>query len=81
MPLLQVRNIPTDLYENLSRVAQKENRSIAQETIVLLRSALDQKEERTVKRKKIIEEIEEMNIDSGNNFPDPVLLIREDRDR
>ena len=81
MPLLQVRNIPTDLYENLSRVAQKENRSIAQETIVLLRSALDQKEERTVKRKKIIEEIEEMNIDSGNNFPDPALLIREDRDR
>ena len=81
MPLLQVRNIPADLYENLSRVAQKENRSIAQETIVLLRSALDQKEERTVKRKKIIEEIEEMNIDSGNNFPDPALLIREDRDR
>ena len=81
MPLLQVRNIPTDLYEILSRVAQKENRSIAQETIVLLRSALDQKEERTVKRKKIIEEIEEMNIDCENNFPNPVLLIREDRER
>ena len=81
MPLLQVRNIPVDLYENLSRVAQKENRSIAQETIVLLRSALDQKEERIVKRKRIIEEIEKMNIDSAHKFPDPSLLIREDRER
>ena len=36
MPLLQVRDIPEDLYEKLAKVAQMENRSIAQETIVLL---------------------------------------------
>ena len=53
MPLLQVRDIPEDLYEKLAKVAQMENRSIAQETIVLLRSALDQKDERLARRKRI----------------------------
>jgi hypothetical protein len=32
MPLLQVRNVPEDLYDALSKVAAAENRSIAQET-------------------------------------------------
>ena len=36
MPLLQVRNCPSNLYESITQVAKKENRSIAQQTIVLL---------------------------------------------
>jgi plasmid stability protein len=54
MPLLQVRDIPEDLYEKLSLVAKAENRSIAQETIVLLRSALNQKQERIAQRKEVL---------------------------
>lgn len=50
MSLLQVRDIPEDLYENLAKVAKKENRSIAQETVVLLRKALDLKEEHISRR-------------------------------
>jgi len=50
MPLLQVRDMPEDLYEKLSYVAEKENRSIAQETIVLLRKALSLQEERKLRR-------------------------------
>ncbi|MBI9096972.1 MAG: hypothetical protein JEY91_00775 [Spirochaetaceae bacterium] len=81
MSLLQVRDIPEDLYENLARVAKKENRSIAQETIVLLRKALDLKEEHISRRKRVLEEIDELYVAEADSFPDPALLIREDRDR
>ncbi len=81
MPLLQVRDFPEDIYENLTKVAKEENRSISQETIVLLRSALNQKEERMSRRRRVLEEIDEMNLGNTDNFPDPVLLIRKDRDR
>lgn len=81
MPLLQVRDLPEDLYESLTRVAHSENRSIAQETIVLLRSALGQREERKARRAKILKEIDALEVPDTGDSPDPALLIREDRDR
>ena len=81
MPLLQVRDIPEDLYEKLSSVAEQDNRSIAQETIVLLRKALNYKESRISRRKRVLAEIKANRIEGSNNFPDPADLVREDRDR
>ena len=82
MAILQVRDVPDDLYKNLSNVAKQENRSISQETIVLLRSALQLKEERISKRKFLLSEIAEFNRNKENRkFPDPVEMIREDRER
>lgn len=81
MPTLQVRDIPEDLYEKLSQTAKAENRSIAQETIVLLKTALNLKDERKARRKKILTEIAAMNIEGSDDFPAPSDLIREDRDR
>lgn len=81
MPLLQVRDIPEDLYEDLARVAKAENRSIAQETIVLLRGALNNTMERKARRRKVLEQAEEMSVDSADSFADPADLIREDRQR
>jgi hypothetical protein len=81
MPLLQVRDIPNDLYEKLSRVAEEDNRSIAQETVVLLKKALDYSEERILRRKRILVEIQKFKIENVDKFPDPVKLIREDRER
>lgn len=81
MPLLQVRDIPNDLYEKLSRVAEEDNRSIAQETVVLLKKALDYSEERILRRKRILDEIQKYKIKNVDMFPDPVKLIREDRER
>jgi plasmid stability protein len=81
MPLLQVRDIPEDLYEKLSRVAEADNRSIAQETIVLLKKALGYKEERIARRKRIFAEIKANKIANADKFPDPAELIREDRER
>ena len=81
MPLLQVRDIPEDLYEELSRIAKLDNRSIAQETIVLLRSALSLKSERIKRRKLILKEARALNIDNADQLPEPADLIREDRER
>jgi plasmid stability protein len=81
MPLLQVRDLPEDLYEKLARVARAENRSIAQETIVLLREALNQKEERMAKRRDLLDAIGSQVAEGADSFPDPVSLLREDRGR
>ena len=81
MPLLQVRDIPEDLYDELSKIAKQDNRSIAQETIVLLRSALKLDTERIKRRQALLNEAKSLNIDEGDTLPDPVDLIREDRER
>lgn len=81
MPLLQVRDMPEDLYEKLAFIAKAENRSIAQETIVLLRQALNLTQERMARRKQVLEEISKLKLNKTDQFPDPADLIREDRDR
>jgi len=81
MPLLQVRDIPEELYQKLSRVAAAEHRSIAQETIVLLKKALELTHERKERRKKVLEEIKAASLGKGKGFPSAADLIREKRDR
>jgi len=81
MPLLQVRDFPKELYDNISRVAQAENRSIPQQTIVLLKTALNITQERKTRRKTVLLEIDNLNLKNTNKFPDPANLTREDRDR
>ena len=81
MPLLQVRDMPEDLYEKLSQVAEADHRSIAQETIILLKKALNLTDERKARRKRVLEEIKERKIPNSDKFPDPAELIREDRNR
>ena len=81
MPLLQVRDVPADLYEKLSRVAEAEHRSISQETIVLLKKALGFQQENISRRKQVLAQIKATRLPNRADFPDPVDLIREDRDR
>ncbi len=81
MPILQVRDVPDDLYERLARVAREENRSISQETIVLLRKALNLQQERLIRRERVLEEIENLTLEGSESLPDPAELIREDRER
>ena len=81
MPLLQVRDVPEDLYQKLTRVAAAEHRSIAQETIVLLKKALDLNHERQERRKRVLQEIKVAGLGNGKVFPSAADLIREDRDR
>jgi hypothetical protein len=81
MPLLQVRDFPKELYDTISRTAEAENRSIPQQTIALLKTALNVTQERKVRRKAVLLEIDNFNIKDAEKIPDPAQLVREDRDR
>lgn len=82
MAILQVRDVPDELYEALSAIAKIENRSISQETIFLLKNALQLKSERIARRKSILSEIDNLEKPSiSSDFPSPADLVREDRDR
>ncbi|HOE09512.1 MAG TPA: hypothetical protein PLV89_11655 [Treponemataceae bacterium] len=80
MPTLQVRDLPVEIYTQLNYLADKEHRSLAQQTIVLLKEGMDSKLGNKERRKKLLDKISQLNID-GKDFPDPVDLVREDRDR
>jgi hypothetical protein len=81
MPTLQVRDIPEDIYKRLTQVAKQENRSITQQTIVLLQEGLGIKHSNKERRRVLMETIKAKNLIIENNKVDPVELIREDRDR
>jgi plasmid stability protein len=82
MPSLQVDNIPKELYEGISIMAVSEERSIEQETILLLQTALNIRKQRAERLKKAFDDINEINrhIKKDNDFLNHVDLIREDRD-
>jgi len=80
MPTLQVRDLPEEVYVQINYLAEKEHRSLSQETIVLLKEGLITKLGNKERRRKLLEKIHELDID-GTKYPDPVALIREDRDR
>lgn len=81
MPLLQVRDFPAELYNTISQVACAENRSIPQQTIVLLKDALAVTGDRKMRRKAVLREIDKFDVKDTSAFPDPAKLTREDRDR
>jgi len=81
MPLLQVRECPEDIYRKISHVAKSENRTIAQQVLVLLEKGLEQQESNIKRRKRLMEKFEKRQISSEIKKFDPVVLIREDRNR
>ena len=80
MPTLQVRDLPEDVYTRLNYLAEKEHRSLAQETIALLEEGITTKMRSRERRKKLLEIENPLGID-GNKLLDPIDLIREDRER
>lgn len=81
MPTLQVRDLPEDVYRRLLDRAEAEHRSLAQETIVILRQALTNQQTPRIRRKRVLDSLQTLQIGSTFSFPNPEDLIREDRDR
>jgi plasmid stability protein len=81
MAILQIRDLPDDLYAELRREAERSHRSIAQQAIVELRKAqgLDvSARHATIERLRRATPILPMRT---KGVPAPEVLIREDRDR
>lgn len=81
MPLLQVRDFPEDMYRKITIAARKQNRTIAQQVIVLLGKSLGQEEPNIERRKQLLERISAAELPGAAKDLDAVALIREDRDR
>ena len=81
MALLQVRNFPDEMYALLTNLARYEHRSVAQQTIVMLRSALEEQGPRKTQRLKLLDELLAKEPEIEGDYPSPEDLIREDRDR
>jgi len=80
MPTLQVRDLPEDVYVRLNMIAKEENRSIAQQTIVLLKESLGLHTNNKLRRKALLESIREKTYPDTGEL-DEVEMIREDRER
>lgn len=81
MPILQVRDLPEVVYEALKQAAERDNRSIAQQTITLLEESLGLRKPSAESYRRFIAQIRKHPIANASGYPDPVDLIREDRDR
>ena len=81
MPLLQVRDCPDDIYKKIAIAAKRNNRTIAQQIVVLLEKSLGQEQSNMERRRQLLEKIKTRKIDDRIKKIDAVTLIREDRDR
>ncbi|MEI6876143.1 MAG: hypothetical protein WCL50_13550 [Spirochaetota bacterium] len=81
MPLLQVRDCPEDIYRKISLDAKRQNRTIAQQILVLLEKALGQDESNVERRRQLLERIQARKVPEKAKRIDVVALVREDRDQ
>lgn len=79
MPSLQIRELPSDVYEALAYRAERDGRSLAQQAIVELRRALAMNRS---DRGKVLSRIKERAAHEDRaTFPSPEDFLREDRRR
>jgi hypothetical protein len=81
MPLLQVRDFPGDVYDEIAFEAKRQNRTIAQQTIVLIKKGLGEEISNQERRRRLLEKTMERTIPEHVKAVDHVKLIREDRNR
>ena len=81
MPLLQVRDCPDDLYSSLSVRAKEQNRSIAQQTVFILKETFAlQEDAKRINRSKALNALDALNLEMPLSAPSAVSLIRSERD-
>jgi len=81
MPLLQVRDFPDDIYQEITFEAKRQNRTIAQQTIVLIKKGLGGEIPNRERRRLAIEKTNERDIPENAKSLDYIKFIREDRNR
>lgn len=81
MPLLQVRDCPEDIYKKIVLAAKRKNRTIAQQTVVLLEKSFGLEQSNIERRKRLLEKLKTRHIPEDVKTVDAVALLREDRDR
>jgi hypothetical protein len=81
MPLLQVRDFPQGLYDQLGSLARRERRSVAQQATVLLGDALASSSVAGRRRDQALADAAALRDQTPANGLDPTVLVRQDRQR
>jgi len=79
MPTLRVRDVPEEIYIKLNMLANEENRSIEQQTVILLREVLGLHKNSKLRRKALLAKLAKKKYPDTRGI-DVVRLVREDRD-
>lgn len=79
MAVLQMRDLPDELYEKLKVKAKEERRSIMQQAVVILEEALSEDDDK-FRRKRAIQKMLDSQVDLKKPV-DLVAMVREDRER
>jgi hypothetical protein len=80
MPLLQVRDFPDDIYQEVSYIGRQQNRTIAQSVITLIKKGLEEETTNQERRRLTFERINARAVPPGVKEIDSVALIREMRE-
>lgn len=81
MPSLQVREVPDAIYGALVEASKRDHRSLTQQALLTLEKGLGFSENPRNRRRRLIERIAETPVEGADKLPDPVDLLREDRNR
>lgn len=82
MHMVQIRNLPDDIYWLLNNEADREHRSLGQQAIASIAKALKTDLGRNQKRLELVAELrEDIQTKPSKHLSSPVDLIRQDRDR
>lgn len=81
MPTLQVRDVPEHIYRRLVDDAQKERRSVAQQAVTVLAKGLAVDVDPRARLRSALDRAARIDRNLTKHLPDPVRLIREDRER
>ena len=81
MATLQVRNVPDHIYRRLTDLAEKERRSLAQQTLVVLAKGLEVEIDPKARRREALRRASLIDRNLTKDLPDFVKMIREDRNR
>jgi hypothetical protein len=81
MAVVHIRGVPGHIYRRLAEEAEREHRSLAQQTLAVLSRGLGVEMDAKTRRKKVLEAIAGMDHSQTKRLGDPARLIHEDRNR
>jgi len=79
MPTLQIRDVPLEIYTMLKVMVEKEGRSLAKQALEVIKIGLQIPNSNQLRRQQVLKKRNPSVF--RKDLPDPVKLIREDRDR
>jgi antitoxin FitA len=80
MNTLHVRSVPEDLYQRLQRLAQKRNRSLSAQVVVMLEQAVEE-EERQKEQVQALSSIRRRRFTPSAQSPSSLDMLHADRKR